>query len=803
MNRIFLPFTSMCFYLLVKMHALLRHTCFGKWFTSQLIGAVRFSAQLRLRIFVLGGLFMKKQIRKVIAILLTITIILSLFSISAVSSMAYSIPSESEFVNKLNILRETYPNGSRWSGTYYEGNTPKAWSCHGYALQLLREVFGVNFYNDGLLGKEDYNNATINAGDLVRINNDSHSIFITKVTNDLVYFTDANWDYNNGIRWDAAYTWAEIRSKFTYRINIGGSKLTGNGVADVTNVWVNPTKKRLHIGESNSFSLGAENANRIDIKIEKDGSEWVYQQGVTSGVSYTFNEAGQYSVYIAGVNSSSNIGSPRAYFTVFDDINLGSIFYATITNVKSGLLLTASNTSTVTDNVIIKQNNINDDQKWLFERNSDGSYKITNANRNKCLDVAGGHAEDGTNIQVYPSNGSDAQKWYIVPSKDGYAFIPKSSTNSAMDVGGGSLSDGANINEWTWNGTAAQAFFIDYKSLSPSSSIERNGHRYDYYCSNTTWSQAYRYCEQQGGHLITITSESENNLVLELTNGYVGAVWIGATDYYNNSIWHWINSESFSYSKWNTNEPNDYKGQEFFATIDISGNNIGKWNDMPMNSKLVGGFICEYDDVINPNEYSPVNSIIDGEFRYDLFDNTVDWCTAKRICEKKGGKLLSISNTTENAEISSFIKSGSKSFYWINYSDYELEGNWKSYNYGANNYTNWQLGEPNNAAGLENYAVINVSDGFWNDISSFDFAHKSLGFICKTPLHKIGDTNLDGHITISDVTSIQRHIAELEVFTDEQIALADTNGDGEINIADATHLQMYIAEYDGIVLEKS
>ena len=66
----------------------------------------------------------------------------------------------------------------------------------------------------------------------------------------------------------------------------------------------------------------------------------------------------------------------------------------------------------------------------------------------------------------------------------------------------------------------------------------------------------------------------------------------------------------------------------------------------------------------------------------------------------------------------------------------------------------------------------------------------------------IGDTDLDGNITISDVTAIQRHIAELDIFTDEQIALADTNGDGVINITDATHLQKYLAEFDGIVLGK-
>ena len=68
---------------------------------------------------------------------------------------------------------------------------------------------------------------------------------------------------------------------------------------------------------------------------------------------------------------------------------------------------------------------------------------------------------------------------------------------------------------------------------------------------------------------------------------------------------------------------------------------------------------------------------------------------------------------------------------------------------------------------------------------------------------QIGDTNLDGYITISDVTAIQRHLAEVSLFTDEQLALADTNGDDKVDISDATHLQKYIAEFDGIVLGKS
>lgn len=68
--------------------------------------------------------------------------------------------------------------------------------------------------------------------------------------------------------------------------------------------------------------------------------------------------------------------------------------------------------------------------------------------------------------------------------------------------------------------------------------------------------------------------------------------------------------------------------------------------------------------------------------------------------------------------------------------------------------------------------------------------------------YEIGDTNLDGVISIGDVTAIQRHLAEMDIFAEEQFTLADTNGDNKLDISDATHLQKYLAEFDGIVLGK-
>ncbi|MEE1219605.1 MAG: dockerin type I repeat-containing protein [Ruminococcus sp.] len=63
-----------------------------------------------------------------------------------------------------------------------------------------------------------------------------------------------------------------------------------------------------------------------------------------------------------------------------------------------------------------------------------------------------------------------------------------------------------------------------------------------------------------------------------------------------------------------------------------------------------------------------------------------------------------------------------------------------------------------------------------------------------TPIGILGDVNADNKVDINDVTTIQKHLAELTVLTDEEIILADATQDDEINIKDVTAIQKYIAD---------
>ena len=60
--------------------------------------------------------------------------------------------------------------------------------------------------------------------------------------------------------------------------------------------------------------------------------------------------------------------------------------------------------------------------------------------------------------------------------------------------------------------------------------------------------------------------------------------------------------------------------------------------------------------------------------------------------------------------------------------------------------------------------------------------------------NNLGDVNLDGRITILDVTLIQKYLAGYASLNSEQLKLADYNEDGMITISDATLIQKSIAK---------
>lgn len=98
--------------------------------------------------------------------------------------------------------------------------------------------------------------------------------------------------------------------------------------------------------------------------------------------------------------------------------------------------------------------------------------------------------------------------------------------------------------------------------------------------------------------------------------------------------------------------------------------------------------------------------------------------------------------------------------------------------------------------------LVNLPNGSYPITLSFDDGTLDLmATITDFNNNPIGDVNRDGVISVNDVTDIQKHLAGIKRFNEDQLKWADTNGDDMVDINDATQLQKYIAGYS-LVLGK-
>ena len=118
-----------------------------------------------------------------------------------------------------------------------------------------------------------------------------------------------------------------------------------------------------------------------------------------------------------------------------------------------------------------------------------------------------------------------------------------------------------------------------------------DGRIYKIFEAKLSWFDAYTYCDEIGGHLVTITSAEEQQFIETYMNSqsFAETARIGA--YSDGEKWNWITEEKFEYTNWLLGEPNNDGGKEYFAEINYK--KIGFWNDnTPDKMKYL---ICEWE----------------------------------------------------------------------------------------------------------------------------------------------------------------------------------------------------------------
>lgn len=548
------------------------------------------------------------------------------------------------------------------------------------------------------------------------------------------------------------------------------------------------------------------------------------------------------------VNPTSNGGSISYSYSGYgsvqeNHIDLGTDFYASIAHMKSWKYVTAQENG----NVDLCSETYISNQYWKFVRQNDGSYIIFSPTTGKCLDVSGGSSENNANVQVYDKNDTPAQKWNIYNCGNGYQLKPQCSdcvlemnawdfyenVNVVCGTKDGSDAEIFSINKrdlnvisdtqlkisenngyvtftWAepncatnynikiWNGNSVQSgeapinlwnvtnfnykiklgegtfttYIETYNKLSdyhqcspitfttnvydykPSKEISSNGHIYQIYDMPVSWNTAKTVCEQKGGHLLTINSQTEQDIINSLVSESEHLFYNIGGYKTDDNTWKWITNEPFSYTYWAVGEPNNSNGLENYLSIFGTSDYTGLWNDIPNSppSGISNGFILEKElPMIESITLNKTTANIDIDQTITLTatispDNTTD----KTITWSSSDTTVA---TVENGKVTA------------------------------------------KAAGT---AIITATTSNGKSAICTVTVNKNL------PKYLVGDTNLDGIVSVDDVTYLQMHLARytdsegnnlIDEANESVFAIADIDGDGELNISDVTALQMSLAGY--------
>lgn len=283
----------------------------------------------------------------------------------------------------------------------------------------------------------------------------------------------------------------------------------------------------------------------------------------------------------------------------------------------------------------------------------------------------------------------------------------------------------------------------------PSNREWRSGPPYCYYASSPTgeglnsWQGAENWCRSQGGHLASITSSNEAQIIRGVVDTAVASYWIGLSQT-STGVYQWVDGQPYGYVNWKEGQPNNQNGEESCVQIDTTTGN--KWQDR--NCGIGFPFICKRAESSIEPIPTPSSAPAGGGCPDDWYFHSgrcyyvggteegdrFDWQTAKAICTNslvnpgEKGNLATIHSHEEQVLFTSMLK-----FFpvdvWIGLSDLVIDGQFQWTDQYPVTYTNWKPGKPDNADLNDCVELQNDYDfaGIWSNVR----CSNQMGYICQ------------------------------------------------------------------------
>ncbi len=195
-------------------------------------------------------------------------------------------------------------------------------------------------------------------------------------------------------------------------------------------------------------------------KYQKSPGVWANSEWINKGgKAHYFDSAGIKVHEITGSMPTTSMDFPNGVYEIQGKTSEKLIHSASSSNGAVAHLWTAATNSTTINN-----------QRYNFERQSDGTYKITVLSSGSVLDNNGSSYNSGNQLKFHIWHGGNNQRWYIVNCGNGYVKFVNKHSGLVVDINNNDTSNGTVIQQWQDIGSDAQRFRMLPTNL-PSTSL--------------------------------------------------------------------------------------------------------------------------------------------------------------------------------------------------------------------------------------------------------------------------------------------------------------------------------------------
>ncbi len=337
-----------------------------------------------------------------------------------------------------------------------------------------------------------------------------------------------------------------------------------------------------------------------------------------------------------------------------------------------------------------------------------------------------------------------------------------------------------------------------------------------YFISNnpSNWTSAKSSAAAAGGHLVSITSQEENNQIFNWINEII---LIGLNDIQNEGTPAWDNGDPFTYNTINDQNTSDrdygkmnnWNGNWGWDNSSASYRHVMEVPcDQGCNCPVTYQPVCGSDGITYSNsceaecagifnytngECSSGGGCPDaiagftalGEFgdsKYYLSNGTSRPVDAQSTAESNGGYLVTINNASEN----NFIQQNISEMVYIGLNDYDSEGNLEWFNGEPVSYNNVDpCGFCNGNSGNQDFVIMAPWNGKW----SFSNFYNSRKYVMEIPCDGGGGSVNLPDLTLSNLENVAGNMSQGAV----EFFEFDLNNIGNAMATNSYTITMYIS----------